>query len=527
MVPSEQRPTPFAEVAVDSPAGPDRTFSYSVPSHVAVRPGQLVRVPFGSRTLRGLVVSLEDSPGVPDTRPIIDVVGPDAVLTETQLALTRWVAKHYVTSLYDAAALMLPPGSRVRPKTYITLGSGDAGASADSLSAVQLRLLEYVRRRARVEESRLIDAMGRGARWALTRLVDRGLLARSAAAERRPTSPKLGEYVTPAARARGDSDAGLAELGRAPRQAAFLSSLLKADRPMLLAEARKHFGAGPVNAVLHKGLAEKRAVREDRDPLLGKEFDYAGPASLTEDQGRTSAQVRAAIESPDGPARSFLLLGVTGSGKTEIYIDAVECCIGRGKRAIVLVPEIALTHQTIERFAGRFPGQVAVLHSGLSAGERFDQWWKIKHGEYGVVVGSRGAVFAPQPELGLIVVDEEHEWTYKQVDGSPHYHARDVAFRLSRLAEAVLLMGSASPDVTTYYSSLRGRHRLLRLPERVAATGPDFGAPVARTPLPTVDVVDMRQELREGNRSIFSRTLQRALRDAVEGRRSGHTVSES
>ena len=147
--------------------------------------------------------------------------------------------------------------------------------------------------------------------------------------------------------------------------------------------------------------------------------------------------------------------GVTGSGKTEIYLSAVEECLSLGKQAVVMVPEISLTPQTIERFAGRFSGRVAVLHSGLSDGQRFDQWWAIKEGRYPIVVGSRSAVFAPLSNPGLLILDEEHEWTYKQHDAAPRYHARDVAMRLGNMTGAVTLLGSASPDVSSYY---RGVH---------------------------------------------------------------------
>ena len=224
---------------------------------------------------------------------------------------------------------------------------------------------------------------------------------------------------------------------------------------------------------------------------------------LTSAQIRATSAVRRAIDDPAVAPRSFLLNGVTGSGKTEVYLDATARCLAGGRRAIVLVPEIALTHQTIERFAARFPGQVAVLHSGLTLGQRFDQWWKIARGRYGVIVGSRSAVFAPQPDLGLVVIDEEHEWTYKQHDASPRYHVRDVAAKLVALTRAVLLSGSASPDVGSYYRATRGRSRLLSLPRRVAPAG----AATNGAGLPAVEVVDMRRELREGNRLIFSRAL--------------------
>ena len=279
------------------------------------------------------------------------------MLTEPQLALARWVAGHYLCSLFDAASLMLPPGSRVRPKVVITLGD-ETVAPEDSLTEVQARLLEYVGRHARVEETRLIDTIGRGARWALRKLVDGGLLLRSQATERPPAAPKFLVYVTPATRVRRDRGTGLAELDRAPRQAAFLSTLLKADRPIVLAEARRQYGTSPVNAVLDKAWPKNNGPGRP-DPLLGREFGDSGPVTLTPDQLKAAAEIRAAMEGDGESGRSFLLWGVTGSGKTEVYLDAVAHCMRLGKRAIVLVPEIALTHQTIERFAGRFPGQVA------------------------------------------------------------------------------------------------------------------------------------------------------------------------
>ncbi|GAI91575.1 unnamed protein product, partial [marine sediment metagenome] len=193
---------------------------------------------------------------------------------------------------------------------------------------------------------------------------------------------------------------------------------------------------------------------------------------------------------------------VTGSGKTEIYLQALAEAIRRGKRGIVLVPEIALTPQTIERFASRFPGRVAVLHSKLSLGEQYDEWHRIRKGECDVVIGSRSAIFAPQPDLGLIVIDEEHEWTYKQ-DTSPRYHTRDVAIKLAELTGAAVILGSATPSVETFYHAQTEDYHLLQLPERVT--------PSEGSSLPQVEVVDLREELKAGNRSLFSRSLSQAI----------------
>jgi primosomal protein N' (replication factor Y) len=195
----------------------------------------------------------------------------------------------------------------------------------------------------------------------------------------------------------------------------------------------------------------------------------------------------------------FLLAGVTGSGKTEIYLRALAEVLRQGKKGICLVPEIALTSQTIERFTSRFPGRVAVFHSNLSLGEQFDEWHRIRNGDCDVVIGPRSALFMPQPDLGLIVVDEEHEWTYKQVDKSPRYHARDVARKLAELNGAVVILGSATPDVETFYKAQQEVYHLVELKERITPRG--------ISPLPDVDIVDMRDELKAGNRGLFSRSL--------------------
>ena len=189
-------------------------------------------------------------------------------------------------------------------------------------------------------------------------------------------------------------------------------------------------------------------------------------------------------------------------------MQALAEAVRLGKRGIVLVPEISLTPQTIERFASRFPGRVAVLHSQLSPGEQFDEWQRISNGEADVVIGPRSAVFAPQPDLGLIVIDEEHEWTYKQHDQSPHYHTRSVAIRLAELTGAVVVLGSATPAVETFYQAQNGAFQRLGLPERVT--------PQQNSPLPRVEIVDMRDELKAGNRSLFSHSLSQNITRAVD-----------
>ncbi len=281
-----------------------------------------------------------------------------------------------------------------------------------------------------------------------------------------------------------------------------------------------------------------------RDPLEGREFVLDVPPKLTPDQELVWKVIRRQVMSQrvtrdedQSPVTRYPLLvallhGVTGSGKTEIYLRALKAVLDQGKQAIVLVPEISLTPQTIRRFAARFSGRLAIIHSRLSLGERYDTWRRIRAGDVDVVIGPRSALFAPLRRLGLIVVDEEHEGSYKQ-EMTPRYHARQVAVKLAELAGAVVILGSATPDLVSYYRAQRGEYRLLRLPKRIMghrrrieeqresyrleATGYKFLSDEAcYTDLPPVRIVDMREELKAGNREIFSRALQGALHETLD-----------
>ena len=500
----------FAEVAVDAPVGPTRTFSYSIPASIEVCPGQLVDVPFGPRTSQGIVLELASSPQVSETREILGPADSGTVLTESQLRLAQWTSDYYICSLFEAAALMLPPGGRVRQRTYVTAAPGDGARNGTSLTPYQGKVMEYVRQRKRVAEDRVVAALGQGATRALRRLEDAGLVSRAYGRTGHSARATFQEMVKL-------SDAApdaLDDLKRAPRQAALLDRLSLDGGRLVASDARKEYGASAVRALLAKGWLDVEVVPVNRDPLAGKVFPPSPAIELTPTQKAAAYEIRAAIATQT--ARTFLVEGVTGSGKTEIYLDAVRHCMELGKRAIVLVPEIALTHQTIERFASRFPGQVAVLHSGLSPGERHDQWWKIRRGEYGVVIGSRSAIFAPQADLGLIIIDEEHEWTYKQHDASPRYHVREVALKLAQLCGATVVLGSASPDLESSHRALRGEFRPLRLPQRVIRHSDQGAAKVNTGALASVVVVDMRRELREGHRDVFSRPLLKALGECLE-----------
>ena len=506
----------YAEVAVDVPTGHSQTFSYSIPEGMDLTPGQIVRVPFGPRTLQGIVFSLSPTSQVSDdeTRPVLEVTTPIPALDPMHLSLARWISEHYICSLFEAAAPMLPPGGRRRPRTYMSISPEVEDTKTVSATDAQRRVIDEVERRGPIELDRLVSALGEWARSPATSLINRGVLARRIRTTRPTAQARFVESLRVRKAAMEEIVRWLFTEGRrAPRQSELVTRLAESDESIGAIEARREFGSGVVSALVCKRFLEVERVRVLRNPLEGRVFEPGERVALTEGQHAVVLDVVQSIRDSERLPRTFLVQGVTGSGKTEIYLSAVDACLKLGKQAIVMVPEIALTPQTIERFAGRFPGKVAVLHSGLTPGQQHDQWWAIKAGEYSVVVGSRSAVFAPVSKPGLVVLDEEHEWTYKQPDAQPRYHAREVAATLGRIAGAVTLLGSASPDVGSYYLGRRKRYGLHLLPDRLRLRE-DGSTAVA--PLPQVQIVDMRSELREGNSDIFSRRLRASLESCLD-----------
>ena len=501
----------IAEVAVDVPTQPGRTFSYRIPAELPVTIGQLVRVPFGARTLQGIVFSFTDQSQVSEheTRDVSATIFDEPLLDGIRLQLARWISDYYVCSLFEAATPMLPPGGRVRARIHLTLANPQTDRT--SLTPLQNRIVDYIARRSSATQDALVRAVGDSAAAAVASLVRRNILIRDYALPDPGIKHRYRTLITLAPDTASDIDEWFVNT-RARKQAAFVEHLREIDRPLDITEARQEFGRSIVKTIMDRGWLTTRTALIDRDPLEGRMFEEASPLRLTVEQSEAATAIHGAFAQPSEQGRTFLIEGVTGSGKTEVYLDAVDCCVRMGRQAIVLVPEIALTFQTIERFASRFPGKVAVLHSGLSDGERFDQWWKIKRGQYSVVIGSRSAVFAPVPDLGLIVIDEEHEWTYKQHGTAPRYHARQVSMRLSELTQALVVLGSASPDIGTYYAGMRGDHRLHRLTQRYS----DDTYDERRRELPAVEVVDMREEMIATGGQMFSRTLAEELEKCVE-----------
>jgi primosomal protein N' (replication factor Y) (superfamily II helicase) len=298
---------------------------------------------------------------------------------------------------------------------------------------------------------------------------------------------------------------------RAPRQAELLDAILRLENPIRASELLRQTSLDnqTLRALVKRGLVELREEAVVRDPHADEQFIATSNLTLNPEQTHALKEIRQALDSPEN-SRPILLHGVTGSGKTEIYLQAIRAALDRGQTAIVLVPEISLTPQTVERFKGRFADEqdaVAVLHSHLSEGERHDEWHKIHSGRARIVIGARSAVFAPLKNLGLIVVDEEHETTYKQEE-APRYHARDVAIVRAKIEKCVAVLGSATPSLESYNNAGIGKYRLVTLTQRID-----------EKQMPLMRIVDLRQERRkEKAATILSEKLRAAIADRMEKR---------
>jgi len=521
----------FAEVVVFSPAeaAEDRpAFTYDLPDELRGRltVGSLVIVPFGRQRLYGIVVALGDESPVFKTRPVESLVDPDPILTPVQIALARWMSREYLSSLHECLKLMLPPGVTSYADVLITLNP-NAPAKAANTKA-QAELLALLRRRGPLRGARLSAAL----RAAAGQLARRHVVTRQsflAPPRARPRQVYAARLIPTA-----DADTALSGL-RSEVYPTIVEFLRSASGSVDVGQVRAETGCTRyhLDKLAERELIALEAEEVWRDPLAGQVFVPTEPPPLTPDQATVWDVIKSQIS--NSKSQISLLHGVTGSGKTEIYLRAVAEVLARGRRALILVPEISLTPQTAGRFAARFPGRVAVLHSALSEGERYDTWRRARAGLVDVVVGPRSALFSPLAPLGLIVLDEEHESSYKQEAPRPRYHARDVALELARQTGAMVILGSATPSLESYQRAQRGEFNLLEMPRRIMGHTRRLrdlqsryrvphiryqamrkGPTEARyMPLPPVQIVDLRAELRAGNRSIFSRALQRALGEAL------------
>jgi len=497
-------PGAFAQVVVNAGQPVRTAFTYAIPPGLVLEAGQAVFVPFGPRLLQGIVIGFEAEPAIEGVRPIEAIADPVPVLDEIHIALGQWLSDRYLAPAWDCLAMSLPPGYGQKAVTMISPVDVPPLLPFDERDR---RILQHLAAHGRVTLDGLRDAVGTVTLARLTRLQKEGHLT-VAQGLTRPTGRPRMERKVEAQRPGAELEQEAARL-EAKTARSIGARLLRAlaGGPLTLADARAlGADASHIRRLADDGWLRSADTRKERDPLDAYAFAERPELQLSSDQ------LAAATAIAGRPGEIHLLHGVTGSGKTEVYMDLAGRALAAGRGVIVLVPEIALTPQAIRRFGERFGETLAVRHSGLSAGEAYDQWWRIQRGDARLVLGSRSALFSPVAGLGLVVIDEEHEWSYKQSDPQPRYHARAAAETLCQLAAATLVLGSATPDITTYQRTRTGTIVRHPLDERVnpAADGStSIGA------MPRITIIDMREELKNGNRTVFGFALKRAVAGAL------------
>ncbi|MFZ3576552.1 primosomal protein N' [Virgibacillus sp. DJP39] len=484
----------IAKVIVDVPAKQiNQTFDYTIPArleHVIV-PGMRVTVPFGPRKIMGFVIELTSTSSHTKLKEIVDVLDLTPVLTEELVRLGQWLAKDTVSLYITAFQVMLPQALKSHYKKELVRLAEELDPIMESLFAGRdfITYEEFSESKVRYQE--LIKAVKDGD-------IEIEYLVKSRITRKFETmiKPGMADYLL--------EEAYNDMSKKAKKQRELLSYFIQHNEaiPKKKLMDKVNTSASTIKSLLDKKLLVSTKIEVYRNPYDDATIVQTSPLSLTTEQTDAIKPIKQSIENNTHDV--FLLHGVTGSGKTEVYLQAISDVIKKGKEAVVLVPEISLTPQMVHRFKGRFGSDVAVMHSALSSGEKYDEWRKIYQKEVKVVVGARSAVFAPFENLGIIIIDEEHETSYKQED-QPRYHARDVAIERGKNHQCPVILGSATPTLETFARAQKGVYKLATLSKRTNEKA-----------MPEVEIVDMRNELHEGNRTMFSRRLKEKIELCIE-----------
>jgi len=484
----------------------NRFYDYKVPSSLqpSIEVGTRVLVPYGSRLLEGYVVDLPQKPEIgKELKNIRQLIDAKPLLSREGIELAKWMSDAYLCSMSAAIRCQLPPSPRGRKQAAWRWTAKDDAATKGLLEHLQGldslagNLACYLQKKKSVTEGAL-KRQFHGYAWQplVNLLLAHGLIERFV----QMGQPRL--FARPLkVTLTCDSQVAMAAADEMRKKAPRLAETLTFLAEITSCRLEDLVEAG-ISRQQVDSLAEKGWIRLQEEVSLGNqllETESGCDEGIVLNEAQEAALTIIIRQLYTKEQGTVLLHGVTGSGKTEVYLEAIKIVLDAGRQAIVLVPEIALTPQTLARFQRRFPGLVGVLHSGMTGRERLDSWLKIKNGNTRVVVGTRSAVFAPCSELGLIVLDEEHETSYKQ-DVNPRYHAREVAHVRAKGHQALVILASASPSLESYWNWENKKYQLADIQNR----------PQART-MPSVKVVDMREELKAGCQSVFSRELQAAI----------------
>lgn len=489
-------------VGLNNPAM-DKMFDYAVPEGMEVRQGVRVIVPFGRRNAKteGYVISLSEETDVPadKIKTILEVLDEGKpTFTPELLELAIWMQERYFCTLNQCLQTMMPAGIRTKSNWVISLKDFDEDMK---LTPKEKLLVEFIGERKNVPLDDIQAEFSGKVLDFLRRMEEKGLLEMKQQLhrseykkEKRLLSLDLEHPLLEAAWRKAEKDKRL-------EGQRLILEYLRNGKEVTAEELKEKFGItdSPIRTLLSKGILQERKRTELRNVFDAEDFERTTAFVPTEEQAAALDAIR--LEMNRKEKRPVLLHGVTGSGKTEIYMQIIADVLASGQQAIVLVPEIALTPMILERFISRFGDKVSVTHSRLSMGERVDQWKKARDGEISVIIGPRSALFMPFGNVGVIIMDEAHENSYVS-DITPKYDTKEVAAAAAKKYDCLLLMGTATPDLVSYHRAKTGEYLLLELKERTGGGT-----------LPEVFVTDMRKELAEGNRSAFGRELQDAIRE--------------
>ena len=514
--------TSFVQIVVNVPSVAG-IFDYAVPEFLAgkIGVGHLVIVPFGKQTVQGVVFRFIDQPSVQAVKEILELVDPEPVLTQAQIALAETMAESTLSPLAAVVGLFLPVGLSQQVDTVyeireqgkenrVVVSSKTISPQTQRLT-IEDRILSLLKMRGPLR-GRQIDTHFARVDWRKMAgfLVKKGVLSsRSILPPPRVKSKfiRVAQLAVPPEEAESEMPNLGTKQTLARRQSALRFLIQQPDAINLSwVYAQSGCNLADLQELEERGLVRLFESEIFRDPLQkvkSRGVESNQKFELTAEQKSVWLKIQKAISAPDTQP-AFLLQGVTGSGKTEIYLRAAEEVVKRGKQAIILVPEIALTPQAVRRFLSRFPGQVGIVHSKLSEGERYDTWRRARSGKLKVVIGARSALFAPLPNIGLIVADECHDASFHQAE-PPFYHAVNAAQAYARLCGAVCVLGSATPTIEQRYQADTKQIQQLDLPKRIV-----------QAEMPPVHIVDMREELKAGSRGIFSRLLLKELESTLK-----------
>ncbi len=489
----------------------DKEYTYAVPNQIqeSIAIGSQVIVPFGkgNRLIEGFVVDILEEPDIPCSgiKFVQQVVGERPVLSAQSIALCRWMREMYSCRWMEAIQCVSPAGFSVKVESEIKLTEKYTGKqeSPQNISIVGKKILQFLNEQnGKSDLSSLKKTMkSKALNEGLKELKQKGLITMEAASTAciQPVKEKVIQI-----RSTENISKMREQLSSRARKQREIIAYLEKNGPTEWSQLREilNVSMSTVQALKKKGFIEIMTKEKWRKPYQNMPISPREQPVLTKEQ--LDAQDRIIPYIQKNIPATFLIHGVTGSGKTEVYIQLIMETLKQSKEAILLLPEIALTTQMIEIFKGRFGEDVAILHSRLSLGERYDEWRRIREGRVKIAIGARSAVFAPFEKLGLIVIDEEHEYTYKS-EHSPKYHAIEVAEFRCHQNNAVLVMGSATPSIESYTKALKKRYQKIDMKHRYN-----------ENPLPDIEIIDMRKELNQGNKSIFSRTLYQEIELCLE-----------